>query len=85
MNLDLREVLVCLITIAAIAAATLVAVGAAATYSYVVHGLPPQQAAYRMQQVASTIDPCDDTLAKGPPTSTADAGLQCPVYRASNG
>jgi hypothetical protein len=85
MNLDLREVLVCLITIAAIAAATLLAVGAAATYSYVVHGLPPQQAAHGMPHVASTIDPCVDTLAMGPPTSTADVGLQCPIYRASNG
>jgi hypothetical protein len=83
MNLDYREVLVCLVTIVAIAAATIVAVGAVATYSYIVHTTSPaREAAYRTPVVvASSIDPCLDLVAARPPTPPADSGLQCPIYR----
>ncbi|HLN08920.1 MAG TPA: hypothetical protein VK281_08175 [Xanthobacteraceae bacterium] len=85
MNLDLREMLVCLATIAVIAAATIVAVGAAATYSYVLHASWPQHAASGGLTLASTIDPCVDTFAVRAPTSAPESGLQCPVYRESGG
>jgi hypothetical protein len=85
MNLDLREVFVCLVTIVVIAAATMVAVGAAATYSYVLHASWPHQAAYGAPAVASTIDPCVDTFAVRAATPAPDSGLQCPVYRETAG
>jgi hypothetical protein len=83
MNLDFREVLVCLVTIVAIAAATVVAVGAVATYSYIVHTTSPaREAAYRAPVLASAIDPCMDlAVAARPMTPPTDTGLQCPVYR----
>jgi hypothetical protein len=85
MNLDLREVLVCLVTIVVIAAATMVAVGAAATYPYVLHASWPHQAAYGAPSVPSAIDPCVDTFAVRAPTSIPESGLQCPVYRGTAG
>jgi hypothetical protein len=84
MNLDLREVLVCLVTIMVIAAATVVAVGAAATTSYMLHSAPRQQAIYSGPAVASAIDPCVDAFAVRT-TPTSESGLQCPVYRRSDG
>jgi len=85
MNIDLREVLVCLVTIVVIAAATMVAVGAAATYSYVLHASWPHEAAYGAPAVASTIDPCVDTFAVRAQTADPESGLQCPVYRETAG
>lgn len=79
MNLDLREMLVCLLTIVVIAAAAVVAVGAAATTSYMMHASPPQQAAYGTSTVASAVDPCVNAFAMPPLTTRPESGLQCPI------
>ena len=81
MNFDLREVLVCLVTIMVIAAATVLAVGAAATYSYMLHAPARQQAAYGAVVMASSIDPCVEAFAMRPSTPASDSGLQCPINR----
>ena len=89
MNLDFREVLVCFVTVLVVAAATIVAVGAVATYSFYVHAISQQRdAAYPAPAVlASTIDPClgETTFAARPVTPVAESGLQCPIFRVDQG
>jgi hypothetical protein len=89
MKLDLREVFVCLVTVMAVLAATVIAVGAVATYSFYVHALSPQRDVGRWAPtvLASTGDPClaDPAFAARPATPMAETGLQCPIYGPDNG
>jgi hypothetical protein len=92
MRLDLREVLVCLVTVMAVLVATVIAVGAVATYSYYVHATSPQRdATYRSATVSAIVlglasDPCltEPAFSARPVTPASETGLECPIYRSDD-
>jgi hypothetical protein len=89
MKLDLREMFVCLVTVMAVLAATVIAVGAVATYSFYVHATSPQRDAGQGTPIVLALasDPClaEPAFAVRPATPASETGLQCPIYRSDQG
>jgi hypothetical protein len=87
MRLDLREVLVCLVTVMTVLLVTVIAVGAVATYSVYVHATPPERDAAIQPAIVLAMagDPCLTETAARPPTPLSESGLQCPIFRSEEG
>jgi hypothetical protein len=87
MRVDLREVLVCLVTVMTVLLGTVIAVGAVATYSAYVHATLPERDAANHPAVVLALagDPCIAEAAARPSTPSSETGLQCPVYRSEDG
>jgi hypothetical protein len=87
MRLDLREVLVCLITVMTVLLVTVIAVGAVATYSAYVHATSAERDAANHPAIVLAVagDPCVAEAAARPSTPASETGLQCPIYRSEDG